>query len=72
MFKYGKCPKCENLVRKVATSSVVVETATTKYRGISFNCSLCGTVLSVSLDPLLNNDKIWPVSTTKDRPPSRV
>ena len=60
MFRFGKCPNpnCSQLIRKVGATTVVVETAKAKYQGVTFICPICATVLSVSLDPLIERKEI--------------
>jgi len=48
----GKCPKCETSLKRVKAQYVDVETPKDTYKGVSYVCPLCGTILSVSVDPL--------------------
>jgi hypothetical protein len=58
MQTYGKCPGCGNLVRKATFSVIPIESAKAKYPGVSFNCSICGVVLGISIDPILLKKQI--------------
>jgi hypothetical protein len=49
----GKCPKCEKLITYVNISDVDVKSGgQNDWRGISYNCPYCGTILSVAIDPI--------------------
>ena len=52
MVNYGKCPKCEKKVSRVKIEHVDIIVGVRKaYRGVSYLCGSCNTVLSTSLDP---------------------
>jgi hypothetical protein len=48
----GKCPKCEAHLKRVKAQYVDVETPKDTYKGVSYVCPFCQTILSVSVDPL--------------------
>lgn len=53
MISQGKCPKCEKTISSVTIEDVdVVVGLQTKWRGISYLCQHCKTVLSVGIDPV--------------------
>lgn len=50
---HGKCPKCEKLINAVNCSGVDVKVMLGKtWKGLSYNCPFCHTVLSVQIDPI--------------------
>jgi hypothetical protein len=57
---YGKCPKCDALVRQVNLQEITVNAGHgLSWIGVSYQCSLCNTVLSVGIDPVaLKTDTI--------------
>ena len=53
---FNKCPKCDKTVTKVIAEPVEIGTGPMgkdkfAYRGVSYACSSCRAVLSVSIDP---------------------
>ncbi len=50
----GKCPKCEKPVANVSISEVPARAfmAQKEWRGLSFNCPMCQTILGVQIDPI--------------------
>ena len=60
MISQGKCPKCEKTMTSVAIEDVdVVVGLQSKWRGITYLCPHCKTVLSVGIDPVaLKTDTI--------------
>ncbi|GAB2181476.1 hypothetical protein DLREEDagrD3_16990 [Denitratisoma sp. agr-D3] len=53
MISQGKCPKCEKIISSVTIEDVdVVVGMQSKWRGISYLCPYCKTVLSVGIDPI--------------------
>jgi hypothetical protein len=48
----GKCPKCEASLKRVKAQYIDVETPKANYKGVSYVCPFCRTILSVSVDPL--------------------
>jgi endogenous inhibitor of DNA gyrase (YacG/DUF329 family) len=50
----GKCPKCEKPVMQVAIADVPARAfmGRTEWKGISFNCPMCQTILGVQIDPI--------------------
>jgi hypothetical protein len=48
----GQCPKCEKMVTSVDVDNVdIVRGGQTAWRGISYSCPWCHTVISVGIDP---------------------
>jgi hypothetical protein len=53
MTNQGKYPKCEKFVERVIIETISVEKdPQNKWKGVSFLCPKCKTVLSVSIDPI--------------------
>jgi hypothetical protein len=53
MINQGKCPKCGNVIREVATEAITVGQYPCKqWQGMSCLCPSCKTVLSVEIDPI--------------------
>jgi hypothetical protein len=48
----GKCPKCGNLVASVTLNEVSVNTIGMIWRGVTYSCQSCNSVLSVGIDPV--------------------
>lgn len=49
----GRCPKCEKVMANVTLQHVVLKVPLGReYHGVSYQCPLCQTVLSIGLDPL--------------------
>jgi hypothetical protein len=48
----GKCPKCENIVASVVIDDVNVSAGTNSWRGITYLCPSCRTILGVGIDPI--------------------
>jgi hypothetical protein len=48
----GKCPKCDARLMSVNVEHVNVVGAGKTYKGISYVCPHCASVLSVAIDPL--------------------
>ncbi|MEW6619900.1 MAG: hypothetical protein AB1422_11295 [bacterium] len=49
----GKCPKCENLITTVNIEDVTVNHLFQPgWKGISYLCPFCNSVLSVQIDPI--------------------
>lgn len=61
----GNCPKCEKMLTSVTIEDVdVVVGMQSKWRGISYLCPYCRTILSVGIDPVaLKTDTIAGVVT---------
>lgn len=48
----GKCPKCENTVKRVDVEHVAIQSeGETNLNGQSYVCQHCQTVLGVAVDP---------------------
>jgi len=57
----GKCPKCETVISRVNFENIDVSGGIggPTWRGISYKCPSCKTVLGVQIDPIaLNSDLI--------------
>lgn len=53
MANIGKCAKCENIIESVRIETVeVTQSRMMKWKGASYICPHCETVLSVSIDLL--------------------
>ena len=53
MINVGKCHKCEKTVSSVKVEDVdVVVGFTPRWRGVSFLCPHCSSVLGVGIDPI--------------------
>jgi hypothetical protein len=49
----GKCPKCDKLLTQVQAENMEIhEGLISRWKGASFLCPFCHTILSVGLDPL--------------------
>lgn len=49
----GKCPKCENVILYVNLEAIDVRfSGQSKWKGVSYCCPRCNTVLSVAIDPI--------------------
>jgi transcription elongation factor Elf1 len=49
---YGKCPKCEATVMQVSLAEISIPATEATWRGITYSCIACGTVLGVQMDPV--------------------
>jgi hypothetical protein len=59
MLHSGKCPHCEHIIGHAKAESIEIRVGTTdKYKGISYCCPSCRSVLSVSMDPLALNQNL--------------
>lgn len=55
----GKCPSCKALLSSVTITDVEVRATGTSWRGLTYNCPMCQTILSVGIDPVaLKTDTI--------------
>lgn len=53
MINSGKCPKCEKTVSSVTIEDIDVRAGfQSRWRGISYCCPSCHTVLGVQIDPV--------------------
>ncbi len=53
MINTGKCPKCESTITNVKIEGVDVYVSMNKrWRGVSYICPSCNSVLSVQIDPV--------------------
>jgi hypothetical protein len=66
-LRLGKCPNCGKLLRSVRTEPIEIkERKATKWRGLSFCCAACYTVLGVEIDPaVLKNDLLKELKPAK-------
>ena len=52
-MNFGKCPKCEQVLMNVAIEDVNITVSfQPRWKGISYLCPFCNTVLSVNMDPI--------------------
>jgi hypothetical protein len=59
-----KCPICESLVSEVSAERVEIKAGEISYRGISFACLVCHSILSVQMDPwALKNELVAELKT---------
>lgn len=59
MLHSGKCPHCQRVLGYVKAEAIEIRASTKdKYKGISYSCPSCHSVLSVSMDPLALNQNI--------------
>lgn len=53
MINMGKCPKCNSTITAVQIEPVDIRQGfESRFHGVSYSCSSCHAVLSVSIDPL--------------------
>ena len=53
MINSGKCPKCQKVISCVKIEGVdVKEGFESRWRGVSYYCPHCYTILSVQIDPI--------------------
>ncbi len=53
MFNLGKCPKCEKIISRVKIEDVdILVGFQPRWKGISYCCEHCNTVLNVEIDPI--------------------
>lgn len=55
MFNSGKCPKCENVIRKFLLEEVDGDSgpgARTTWRCLTYLCPTCRTIVGVQIDPI--------------------
>jgi hypothetical protein len=48
----GKCPKCEKEIASVQTSAVTATDGARTWKGATFSCPKCFTILSAGIDPV--------------------
>ncbi|MBU8902310.1 MAG: hypothetical protein KOO69_06190 [Victivallales bacterium] len=60
MINTGKCPKCETKISNVKLENISVSAGFGRetWRGISYLCKSCNTVLSVQIDPISISSEI--------------
>jgi uncharacterized protein with PIN domain len=58
MLHSGKCPKCERIIGHAKTEAIELAVSSKeKYKGVSYSCPSCHSVLGVGIDFLaLKND----------------
>ncbi|MFA5263686.1 MAG: hypothetical protein WC378_07645, partial [Opitutaceae bacterium] len=56
----GKCPKCDNAIDNVIIEDISLNDAKQpRWRGFSYSCPSCKTVLGIQMNPLaLNVDQL--------------
>jgi uncharacterized protein with PIN domain len=54
----GKCPKCARVLTSVETDDVEMKVHHAIYRGLSYYCPDCKTVLGVGLNPVTIREEI--------------
>lgn len=70
MINTGKCPKCEKTITYVTIEDVEVRVGfAPAWRGLSYICPHCKTVLSVAIDPVaLKTDIVNAVRSAIKKP----
>ena len=59
MFQNGQCPKCERKISEVTVENITINGGDHDYKGVSYICPFCFSVLTVSMDQLsLNADLV--------------
>ena len=59
----SKCPKCNTVVNQVQLAEVNIYAGINSWRGVSYSCPVCFSVLSVAIDPVaLKTDTVTDVS----------
>ncbi len=54
MINVGKCPKCQGIIRNVKTEDISMDVGfQSVWKGFSYLCPQCSTVLSVEINPIL-------------------
>ena len=48
----GKCPSCGMTMPHIAGEAVDVKVGQTTYKGVTFRCPRCHTVISAGIDPI--------------------
>jgi len=59
MIHTGKCPYCQKVVARVKVEDVDICVGfQSKWRGFSYQCTSCGSLLSVEMNPLTLNEDL--------------
>jgi hypothetical protein len=62
---HGKCPSCHGAMLHVTVADIGVFAKNAQWRGVSYQCPYCQTVLSVGVDPAaLKSDLLDEILTT--------
>jgi len=48
----GKCAKCERVLSTVNLKAITVRAPGTTWKGVSYECPYCSSILSVGIDPI--------------------
>lgn len=48
----GKCPKCEKTMPYIAFDTPQIKKGASAYKGVTYQCPYCHTVLAVAIDPI--------------------
>lgn len=54
----AKCPQCKHLTKTFILEPVIIKDRRHKWDGVSYNCPLCGCVVTVTIDPFAMRDEI--------------
>lgn len=55
----GKCPKCERTVSRVDVETITINAgAQASYKGVTYLCPSCHSVLGVSMDQIALNEDL--------------
>jgi RNase P subunit RPR2 len=55
---FGKCPHCKKPISKPRLEAVEIANNGVNWKGVSYFCPSCNSVLSVSIDPLALKSEI--------------
>jgi hypothetical protein len=59
MIHVGECPYCHRKVTKARVETITIEGGTQSYKGVTYSCPYCQSVLTVSMDQIaLNADLV--------------
>jgi hypothetical protein len=58
MLHSGKCPHCEKTVTYAKAEAIDIKVGSEGYKGVSYLCPMCRSVLSISMDPLALNQNL--------------
>lgn len=59
MINTGKCPKCEKVIYDVSVEDIVLKVGFQRaWKGFSYLCPHCKTIISIQMNPLTLNDDL--------------
>ena len=69
----GTCPSCKGVVTALRGTPVDVEFPGQGYKAVTYNCSLCNTVLGCAIDPIaLRTDVVEMTTPGGEGPKSQL